>query len=494
MIFLIKRYFYLFFVGIASTLLPSTMFAEDPLVAPAPSPSNLTLKVEYVGNVSNPGNLGSPVPHGWHELLIINQGEGKIVSYCTKKNADHCPSPDRLSDVFDPSMSPEGLSLAFSTGSAVINAIGNPWKKKLYVAFTSATLPADVPLHHLPYPNEPAGGQEDFLFIDGPFTSNDGSGPLLNRDIYRIDAPNFSFFGNPMPIGIIYQIIYEFKYKNGVLSNPKPIVAFETQSGPGHFGGAMELDPFGRIIYATGDNLPFGMEGRKAPQLDDNHVGKILIINPKTGNVKVAAKGVRNPQHFQKTYFPYGIAFGDIGGVTSEELNFIKFKDLLNTHEAENFGWGRNPDGKAREGTYYITPGNAFILGTEPAPESKAQVPELGFEQPIAEYGRPEFSPFSFVAVSGPVVSYRSFDELSSVVADLASGELFGTTAKLDQEGSELFFLQLVDENLQPLGPNNSLNDLAGGRVDPRLFKFPDGKAGVLLEATGDIYRLTEVE
>jgi len=32
-----------------------------------------------------------------------------------------------------------------------------------------------------------------------------------------------------------------------------------------------------------------------------------------------------------------------------------------------------------------------------------------------------------------------------------------------------------------------------GPRGDPRFFNFPDGTAGVLVEATGQFFRLTEV-
>lgn len=42
--------------------------------------------------------------------------------------------------------------------------------------------------------------------------------------------------------------------------------------------------------------------------------------------------------------------------------------------------------------------------------------------------------------------------------------------------------------------PMNSLQDLAGGRPDPRLFRFPNSSAGVLLEATGDFYQLVQVD
>jgi hypothetical protein len=53
--------------------------------------------------------------------------------------------------------------------------------------------------------------------------------------------------------------------------------------------------------------------------------------------------------------------------------------------------------------------------------------------------------------------------------------------------------VNLVDSDGNSVGGTNSLNDLAGGRSDPRFFLFPNGEAGVLLEATGDFYRLTEM-
>ena len=47
----------------------------------------------------------------------------------------------------------------------------------------------------------------------------------------------------------------------------------------------------------------------------------------------------------------------------------------------------------------------------------------------------------------------------------------------------------------------NGLNDLVKAelgevgyyRGDPRLFHFPDGQAGVLIERTGVFYKLTEI-
>ena len=123
--------------------------------------------------------------------------------------------------------------------------------------------------------------------------------------------------------------------------------------------------PDGRVLFATGDALPFGSEGRAAPQDPNEQVSKILIIDPTDGSIEVAAQGVRNVQHMQFSRDletdEFYLTFADIGGVTAEEVNFVRMSDLLDTSTIENFGWGRNPDGLAREGTFYVAPGLPLV-------------------------------------------------------------------------------------------------------------------------------------
>jgi hypothetical protein len=291
----------------------------------------------------------------------------------------------------------------------------------------------------------------------------------------------------------VYQVFVEFDYNKGTLNNPRPFLALQTQEGPFHSGGGLIIVPGGRLAYTTGDNLPFGMEGRRAPQDDNSHLSKLLIVDPATGGVEVAAKGLRNVQHIQRTVEPAGIAFADIGGVTAEEVNFISWSDVLDTSTIENFGWGRNADGLAREGTFYVGEGVPLKLGDQPAAVGAAPVPEPGFRQPLAQYGRGALSPFNFVAASGPAMSNKSFKRISLVIGDLANGEIYATKDKSTGTDVPLYLVNLVDDNGDPIGLSNSLNELNGGeRVDPRFFLFPNGKAGVLLEATGEIYELTE--
>jgi hypothetical protein len=93
------------------------------------------------------------------------------------------------------------------------------------------------------------------------------------------------------------------------------------------------------------------------------------------------------------------------------------------------------------------------------------------------------------VAVTGSVISEVSFDHIMSLFGDLASGDVFAPLDPLTDIDVDVFAVHLRDI----LGNPTTLAALAGGRPDPRFFTFGDGGAGVLLEATGDFYRLTEV-
>jgi len=118
-----------------------------------------------------------------------------------------------------------------------------------------------------------------------------------------------------------------------------------------------------------------------------------------------------------------------------------------------------------------------------------ARIPaaEPGFVEPIAEFGR---EGAAAVGPSGPVSSVQSFSRITSLFGDLVSGSVFAVTGALRVSRQDVFRVNLVDSRLQPV----TLRSLAGGeRPDPRFFNFPDGSAGVLIERTGDFYRLTEL-
>ena len=84
-----------------------------------------------------------------------------------------------------------------------------------------------------------------------------------------------------------------------------------------------------------------------------------------------------------------------------------------------------------------------------------------------------------------------SFNTLQAVWADLNAGTIYASMDDLAQTNVPIYNPLLVDGNGNPLTDLNALN--GGNRVDARFFVYPDGTAGVLLEATGDFYRLTEL-
>jgi hypothetical protein len=463
----------LVFVLVLSSLMAVTAYGDPP---PAPNlilESDITVQVEPVttmpfvlgptfvqGAVAQ--NLGSPVSIK-NKLYLIDQNDA-IYRLNGRRS---------IQRIFSVDDAPDGLML--DNRQSILNISRGRRVNSIYVMLTSGSEPTtSIPIYRLP---DPLPGE---CCLPG--------NPIPLPDLYRI-GPLPGPLGFFVPTRTEFQVLYEYKLAGDTLEEPRAIAAFETQSGPTHNGGGMLTLPDGRVLFATGDALPFGAEGRAAPQDPTEFVSKLLIIDPDDGSVEVAAQGIRNVQRLEFAGDSNSeVRFGDIGGVTAEEVNVVAVADLLDTSVIENFGWGRNADGNAREGTFYVGPGLPLVSNTEPPVLAFAPSPEAGFIQPHAQYGRND--PNGGVAVSGPVTSGVSFLSITTLFSDRASGRLYATEADIGVTNVPVLKVNLIDENGAPLG---SLQDLAGGRADPRLFTFPDGSAGVLLEATGTFYRLTEV-
>ena len=442
--------------------------------------SELTVELDYVGTMpSVPGpafaiglsqpNLGSPVTID-NKLYLIDQNDAIY-------RLDGNENNPQIQQIFDVSEAPNGLTL--DNRESILNITSGNEPNSIYLMLTSGTEPTtDIPIYRMPDPLPGVVGIEEEEIAD----------------LYRIESESLpESLSSLIPPETKYQVLYEYKLAGDSLIEPRAIAAFETQSSGAvtHTGGGMVTLPDGRILLATGDALTLGADGRNAPQDPNEHVGKLLIVDPKDGSFEVAAQGVRNIQHIELVQSDaldgLLVGFADIGGVTAEEINYIHLEDLLDTSVIENFGWGRNSDGLAREGTFYIDPGIPLVLDTQPPVNGTAPSPESGFIQPQAQYGRND--PNGGIAVSGPVTSPTSFNSITGLFSDLSSGIVYATTDPLTDTDVDVFKVNLIDENDSPI---DSLQDLLGGRADPRFFQFPDGTAGVLLEATGDFYRITE--
>ena len=329
-----------------------------------------------------------------------------------------------------PDDAPAELSL---TNERILNVAPNHAGDLLYVVFTSSTTPAGLPVSVSP----------------------------------RTD-------------GSAYQVIYSYGFDGTSLSDPRPIRSFEINRN-GHKGGGLVALDDGSILLAVGDSGAPSEDGRTFAQDNVSHLSKIVRIDPQTGDWTILAKGIRNVQRLeisQRDENSY-LDFVDIGRDIAEELNRVLLSDLLDSATIENFGWGRNAaDGRAREGTFYIDPsGNAV---------DEAPVGEAGFSQPLAQWGR---ETQTLVAATGPVGSSMFFSNIDILFGDLVSGTVYAIRDTTAGIAPEVLRVNLLDDGLQA----TSLTELAGGRPDPRFFKFPDGSAGVLLERSGDFYGMAEI-
>jgi len=475
---------------------------------------SIGMTVEKVGQI--PTVINAPFSYNMQPMdnfvgdtiYFLEQQFGKIYSY------NHNTSEvNKVFDMSNTASIPEGLTLDWEYGGAgqtyrVKSVTQGKNKNFIYVVFTSSTLPKgwDSPDSGLP----PPGTYSQWVCGAGNQTT-------FVRDIYRPGvipacAPN----GAGLPSLTGYDVFYRYRVNpNGRLRNPTPFFVGEHSIVPGHLGGGIVTVPKGsgadrgKILYSTGDCTVYGLDGSYPPQLDFETCGKILLIDPsEKGKYDIVAKGVRNSQQMrvysERERDTNGkrqnvLAFMDIGGVTAEEVNAIPLKTILNGKNIKNFGWGRSlVDGLAREGTFYVEPGNGLVLGGTPACTERAPMPEQRFIQPWIQFGRTA-SDF-FFAISSFAVPSKGIDKLQLIWSEFNTGKILATD-KMYRRGfppSKGYKIRVFDSEGELLP--NDLNDLVGreiepgftSRGDPRLFHYPDGQAGVFIERTGVFYKLTE--
>uniref|UniRef100_A0A7S2KIV3 Uncharacterized protein n=1 Tax=Leptocylindrus danicus TaxID=163516 RepID=A0A7S2KIV3_9STRA len=522
------------FAAVALVALQNVFLQNSAEAACAPDPlefsETIGMQVEKVGSVPAKNtdawtyNMGTADSFDEYPIYFIDQKEGLVFSY---------DEDGTVSKVFDMTESaiPAGMTISWTWGGASQEARVQQLSQgaregEVFVVLMSSTLPdgwdkADAEL--------PAAG----AFPGWACTADNGKDPVFLRDLYRIGEQPSCFDNGAGLVGFtVYQVFVKYCIDDdGSLIDPEPFFVLENQMTPGHFGGGIATVDKGKILWSVGDCLTFGTTGLYAPQLDSEHCGKILLIDPDNGEYEVAAKGVRNSQQFRvikqedrrnlvSRSLKGGkgkkkgknknkgkqkgsdelLVFMDIGGVTAEEMNAKSLDAILDTKEIENFGWGRSiEDGYAREGTFYVKPGSTGTLGTQPPCEEDAPIPEEGYEQPWIQFGRTAND--YFYAISSFVVASASFMDLALIWTEFNTGLVLGTTeAFVDGAApAKSYKIKLFDTDGNYL--ENGFNDLVLEelgevgyyRGDPRMFHYPDGTAGVFIERTGCFYKLTEI-
>ena len=105
-----------------------------------------------------------------------------------------------------------------------------------------------------------------------------------------------------------------------------------------HNGGQLQFGPDGLLYAGTGDGGGAGDAPDNA-QNPGSLLGKLLQINPATGQVRVYARGLRNPYRFSFDLVSDParprIAIGDVGQDRFEEIDYLTLADA----NGANFGW-----------------------------------------------------------------------------------------------------------------------------------------------------------
>jgi len=410
------------------------------------------------------------VIENFEKLYIVDQKEGLIYSYDENNGVDLVLDANMLSNELEFNISyPEEI---WNGGDQRISTLF-PGKEsdEVVVVFQTSVLP-------------------DSLIASG-FNTTRLAGNT-NADL-QVPSDPIYHLGEPTS-GSVYKTFYKFQVDSaGNFVDGVPFFAYERARNTfGHDGAGGFTAPDGKILVPVGDCLPFGTNGRQAAQDLDEHCGKILLINPQDGTFDIAAVGVRNSQ--QIANYKDGLLYiMDIGGITAEEVNVVSLEALLNTTEIENFGWGmRQNEDFAREGTFKVEPGTPLVFAGPVCVGEQTKEESKGFIQPWMQYGRGPDLPL--YGVTSAVVSDLSFDKIKLATTEFNTGLLL-CAKEAYKEGKVLgaYDVPLYDEKMVLLDSGfNNLTEF-NSRCDPRVFRYPDGTAGVFLERTGSFFRLTEI-
>jgi glucose/arabinose dehydrogenase len=110
---------------------------------------------------------------------------------------------------------------------------------------------------------------------------------------------------------------------------------YQTKFAPNHNGGMLQFGPDGRLYVAVGDGgtSPEHKPGEYA-QRADAVFGKILSLDPATGEWSVWARGLRNPWRFWIDFQTGDTYIADVGQERREEIDVVAAGQ-----SGLNFGW-----------------------------------------------------------------------------------------------------------------------------------------------------------
>jgi glucose/arabinose dehydrogenase len=159
-------------------------------------------------------------------------------------------------------------------------------------------------------------------------------------------------------------------------STLRPVLLIPHPNHSNHNGGQLQFGPDGLLYAGTGDGGGAGDAPDNA-QDPNSRLGKLLRINPSSGEVGIFSIGLRNPYRFSFDLVSDPgqprLAIGDVGQNRFEELDYL----TLAAANGANFGWNDfegfapfpgahppTPNGTVRPiKVYALTGGTCALIG-----------------------------------------------------------------------------------------------------------------------------------
>jgi glucose/arabinose dehydrogenase len=177
-----------------------------------------------------------------------------------------------------------------------------------------------------------------------------------------------------------------------------------------HNGGDIVVEPSGMLLVATGDGGSGGDPRRLALDVSSLH-GKVLRIDPRTGEVTVLARGLRNPWRIDLHDDRLWLA--DVGQSQWEEVNVLEGVSTI--VRPRDFGW-------------------SAYEGTEPFNEDQSSPEHL---PPVLVYEHGDDG----CSISGGAVAESGLLAGRYVFADYCSGRVWSIPTNVTGPSKELLFI-----------------------------------------------------
>jgi glucose/arabinose dehydrogenase len=235
-------------------------------------------------------------------------------------------------------------------------------------------------------------------------------------------------------------------------STERPLLTIPHPTFENHNGGQLQFGPDGSLYISVGDGGDSNDSQHNA-QNTSSLLGKILRMDPATGNTTMYAYGLRNPWRFSFDRLTGDMIIGDVGQSAREEIDFVP----RGQPAGANYGW------PCFEGSEQNSAASGYTE-CNPLPSETA---------PVFDYGH-SGTPFTGIGIIG------GFVVRDQSLPDLYGRYIYGDLNSSGSKGLRSITLPAAnDDRSVPVNVSN-------------LTSFGEDAAGCVYAASGggSVYRI----